>query len=151
MTLEKLKEENPTNFFLVDETILSKVNNFLNMFAPTDKIKVGDCVEYTNEMGRFYPKAHVENIFYDDDEIYICENASTHVSDGDISSSGGVWHRIPKDLKKIGTTVRSFWTWGSMGPKGNGGIYFKAEVSLWEYDINTEPHSTKNRDLKWVT
>lgn len=52
--------------------------------------------------------------------------------------SGGYWFSETDDkkFKYIGTRKKLFWTWGHDGPCGNGGVYFEAEVGVWELESN---------------
>jgi len=103
----------------------------------TDKPCDLDAVYYVNEYEREYPNAILAGDTYRDGTTTLCENGSVHVSlyDNELchSISGGAFPVInPDDLIPNGTKKRLFWTWGSCGSCGNGGIYFTAKVKNWE-------------------
>ncbi len=62
-----------------------------------------------------------------------------HISkSGVTSTSGGYFLGAPiADLKYLGFSKRMFWTFGSAGAVGNGGVYFDAPVKVFEY-VNLE-------------
>ena len=153
-TLQSLKEANPHKEHLIDDSTLTKVNKILKNLSPGEDIKPGDVVKYTDEGGRFFRKAFINNDTADH-RVYICENSSVHVflKDDDLgfSTSGGSWKYIPKDeLKKIGTTKKMFWIWGNNGATENGGIHFEADVNYWEYNVNKGKFSEENYDISYI-
>lgn len=122
---------------------VDKVNRFLDVIEASrnDKPQAGDMIQYTNRYGEYFPKAHIE--YTETEERYggnVCEHAGTYIYLNDkgngivCSSSGGAWTNIPlSELKYIGKTTRHFWFFGHCGAMANGGVYFTAEVNLWEY------------------
>ena len=103
------------------------------------KFSLLDNVEYINEYGKEYPRAVIDGDTYRNGTTVLCESGGVHVSlykdDVCHSISGGSFPTInPDNLIAKGTVQRTFWTWGSCGACGNGGLYFKATVKNWELD-----------------
>ena len=158
-TVEMLKEEN-TLFdreYGTTESDVDKVNKiieFIKNSRTKEQIQVGDVVQYTNEYGEYYPHAIITNL--DNDYAEICENGSIHTNiyKGEFchSTSGGSFsHYNIKKFTYIGTTTRTFWTFGHEGACVNGGVYFTATVNLWECNDNKEMFSTKTHDKYYLS
>lgn len=99
----------------------------------TSEILPLDSVHVTARNGVEYPNAVFLGEYYRDGRAAICQNASIHVGiyEGNIhhSVSGGSFPTIDqKALIREGCKDKQFWTWGTSGACGNGGIYFNAKV-----------------------
>lgn len=149
-SLEELKKLNPSNSDMIDENIVSKVNEIVEILEEDkDFPTVGSGIRFTSPHGDFYSEAFVDRS--DSDSLRICESASVHVSFFDrekkelcFSVSGGAFENLPKGISKNkGKTKHCFWTWGNRGACGNGGIYFNAEISSWEINLNEGKYSTE--------
>lgn len=135
-TVETLKKENYCfdNEYSITESDVMKVNKIINMIEnsrSTERVQVGDVVQYTNEYGKYYPHAMITNL---NNDAEICENGSmyTNIYNEEFchSVSGGSFsHHNINDFTYIGTTTRTFWTFGHYGACANGGVYFTANVS----------------------
>jgi hypothetical protein len=140
--IESLIRANPSFHLehLVTEHDVEKVNNHIKLIENTrsDTLpKAGDKILFTSKHGDYCPNTIIEKV--GEDEIYVCTGPTSPFimpSDDGIycSISGGPFETIQKKLLKyIGKQTAFFWLWGNCGACGNGGIYFEAEVSLWEY------------------
>ena len=76
-TLESLKEIN--NRFCGSHEMtkydVEKVNEYVKLIENSRsklESKIGDMIQYTNEYGEYFEKAHIDEI-YEDGELYICE------------------------------------------------------------------------------
>lgn len=157
-TVETLKKENYHFDYEhgITESDVMKVNKIIDAIEnsrSTERIQVGDVVQYTNEYGDYFPHAMITNI-YDDAEI--CENGNmyTNIHEGEFchSTSGGSFsHHEMKGFTYIGKTTRTFWTFGHNGACANGGVYFTATVNLWECNDNKEMFSTKTHDKYYLS
>jgi hypothetical protein len=157
-TVETLKKENYHFDYEhgITESDVMKVNKIIDAIEnsrSTERIQVGDVVQYTNEYGEYFPHAMITNI-YDDAEI--CENGNmyTNIHEGEFchSTSGGSFsHHEMKGFTYIGKTTRTFWTFGHNGACANGGVYFTATVNLWECNDNKEMFSTKTHDKYYLS
>lgn len=158
-TIESLKKENPLfdREYGTTESDVNKVNKiieFIENSRTKEQIQVGDVVQYTNEYGEYYPHAIITNL--DNDDAEICENGSMHTNiyKGEFchSTSGGSFsHYNIKKFTYIGTTTRTFWTFGHESACANGGVYFTATVNLWECNDNKEMFSTKTHDKYYLS
>jgi hypothetical protein len=90
-----------------------------------------------------YERGHLENENYFDTYGYnFCVQPSipnvglTKKGGVSYSTSGGYWvtEKDGKKFKYVGTRKKLFWTFGHNGACGNGGVYFKAEVAVWEFE-----------------
>ncbi len=55
-------------------------------------------------------------------------------TDLSFSTSGGYFLNVdPAQAKFEGYDMNQFWTWGSQGACGDGGIYFKVPVKVWSH------------------
>lgn len=66
-TVETLKKENYCfdNEYSITESDVMKVNKIINMIEnsrSTERVQVGDVVQYTNEYGKYYPHAMITNL-----------------------------------------------------------------------------------------
>lgn len=130
-TMETLKKENHLfdNEYSITESDVMKVNKIINMIEnsrSTERVQVGDVVQYTNEYGEYYPHAMITNL---NNDAEICENGSmyTNIYNEEFchSVSGGSFsHHNINDFTYIGTTTRTFWTLpvniNSININGNG-------------------------------
>ena len=163
-TKEMLIEENCgfDREFGINETDVRKVNKALTVIEATRDInnpQAGDVIQYTNKWGEYFPKAHIE---YTEAEGRcggnVCEYAGTYLSvdNGKVfcNSSGGTWTNIDlSKLKYIGKAKRHFWFFGHCGARANGGVYFTAEVNLWEYKDPEwrSKYTTKDYERYFIT
>lgn len=145
----------------VNSSDLEIVNKYIDLISMTrnkNVPQVGDMIAYTNEYGEYFPTAHIEEVHTEDNFVYICEHANSHIS-MDVNekniicnSSGGTWHDIPLDkLTYKGTQERRFWFFGHCGACADGGIDFYTKVNLWEYSENTEQYSTKTHEKYYLS
>lgn len=157
-TVETLKKENYHFDYEhgITESDVMKVNKIIDAIEnsrSTERIQVGDVVQYTNEYGEYFPHAMITNIY---DNTEICENGNmyTNIHEGEFchSTSGGSFsHYEMKGFIYIGKTTRTFWTFGHNGACANGGVYFTATVNLWECNDNKEMFSTKTHDKYYLS
>lgn len=157
-TVETLKKENYHFDYEhgITESDVMKVNKIIDAIEnsrSTERIQVGDVVQYTNEYGEYFPHAMITNIY---DNTEICENGNmyTNIHEGEFchSTSGGSFsHYEMKGFTYIGKTTRTFWTFGHNGACANGGVYFTATVNLWECNDNKEMFSTKTHDKYYLS
>lgn len=132
---------------------VNKIIDAIENSRSTERIQVGDVVQYTNEYGEYFPHAMITNIY---DNTEICENGNmyTNIHEGEFchSTSGGSFsHHEMKGFTYIGKTTRTFWTFGHNGACANGGVYFTATVNLWECNDNKEMFSTKTHDKYYLS
>ena len=157
-TVETLKKENYHFDYEhgITESDVMKVNKIIDAIEnsrSTERIQVGDVVQYTNEYGEYFPHAMITNI-YDNAEISENGNMYTNIHEGEFchSTSGGSFsHHEMKGFTYIGKTTRTFWTFGHNGACANGGVYFTATVNLWECNDNKEMFSTKTHDKYYLS
>ena len=157
-TVETLAKENPSYFGIVDETDVKIANNLIELIESTrskETPKAGDYLIYTDKYGDYHRHAHIE---YTTENRYggnVCDNGSCAFIGAKedksgiwCQGSGGPWSDVPiSEMKYVGEEEKSFWTWGSVGARANGGIYFKAKVSVWEYtDPNPEIEGYTSKD-----
>lgn len=157
-TVETLKKENYHFDYEhgITESDVMKVNKIIDAIEnsrSTERIQVGDVVQYTNEYGEYFPHAMITNIY---DNTEICENGNmyTNIHEGEFchSTSGGSFsHHEMKGFTYIGKTTRTFWTFGHNGACANGGVYFTTTVNLWECNDNKEMFSTKTHDKYYLS
>ena len=158
-TVETLKKENELfdSYYGINNSDVERVNHLIDMIEKTrsvESIQTFDAVEYTNEYGEYFPKATAT--MKEEEDIELCENAGIHLSiyDNELcgSASGGAFsHHKESEFVYKGTAVKTFWTWGNVGARANGGIYFTATVNLWECNDNKEIFSTKTRDKYYLS
>lgn len=153
-TVETLKKENYR--FGITESDVIKVNKIIAMIEnsrSTERVHLGDVIQYTDRYGKYYPCAMITNL---NDDAEVCENGSmyTNIYNGEFchSTSGGSFsHHNIDDFTYIGKTTRTFWTFGHYGACAGGGIYFTATVNLWECNDNKEMFSTKTHDRYYLS
>lgn len=149
-TLEELKALN--THYLINEEDLKKVNDLKSRIEKTtnnSRPVIGDiivCHGYDNYKNQpvTYEKGHLddENL-YSEYGLHICVVPSVPFTllsskSYSFSTSGGYWF-TEKNIKKftfIDKSIKLFKTWGHLGARANGGIYFKALVSRWDYTNN---------------
>lgn len=158
-TVETLKKENELfdSYYGINNSDVERVNHLIDMIEKTrsvESIQTFDAVEYTNKYGEYFPKATAT--MKEEEDIELCENAGIHLSiyDNELcgSASGGAFsHHKESEFVYKGTAVKTFWTWGNVGARANGGIYFTATVNLWECNDNKEIFSTKTRDKYYLS
>lgn len=156
--METLKKENYHFDYEhgITESDVMKVNKIIDAIEnsrSTERIQVGDVVQYTNEYGEYFPHAMITNIY---DNTEICENGNmyTNIHEGEFchSTSGGSFsHHEMNGFTYIGKTTNTFWTFGHNGACANGGVYFTATVNLWECNDNKEMFSTKTHDKYYLS
>lgn len=157
-TVETLKKENYhfDNEYGVTETDVAKINKIIDVIEnsrSTERIQVGDVVQYTNEYGEYFSHAMITKI---NDDAEICEHGGmyTNIYEGEFchSTSGGSFsHHEMNGFTYIGKTTNTFWTFGHNGACANGGVYFTATVNLWECNDNKEMFSTKTHDKYYLS
>lgn len=157
-TMETLKKENHLfdNEYGVTESDVMKVNKIINMIEnsrSTERVQVGDVVQYTNEYGEYFSHAIITKI---NDDAEICEHGGmyTDIHEGEFchSTSGGSFsHHKMNGFTYIGKTTNTFWTFGHNGACANGGVYFTATVNLWGCNDNKEMFSTKTHDKYYLS
>ena len=140
---------------------LEMANDYVKLIEntrSTETPKVGDRIRYTNSYGDYYPYAHIEHIYEDDNEVNICEQPYTPFIGKSLNgikcnTSGGSWANIPIDkLKYVGTEEKTFCDWGYCGACANGAVDFKANVSVWEYIAEQKyPYTTKTHERIFVS
>lgn len=114
----------------------------------TNEVLEGDRVIIKDKTGKhiFFNYGVVEKQSWHKSGFGVCENGSVHVGltqDNTLPSyfsiSGGSFFSVDtKDLKYIGECERVFWTWGSCGACGNGGIYIPCKVNCYELITDKE-------------
>lgn len=166
-TLESLKEIN--NRFCrsheMTEYDVEKANEYVELIENSRsklESKIGDMIQYTNEYGEYFEKAHIDEI-YEDGELYICERpyvpfVGVNENNNGIScsTSGGAWEYLSKEkLTYVGKSKKRFCVWGNCGACADGAVEFEAEVNVWSYTssenkfiskISGRPYTTKEFD-----
>jgi hypothetical protein len=118
----------------------NKINFFLTEYfcKPSKEPRAGDIVILRGD-NKTYKMGLLDSVR--DGEASLCTSPmGPHVyynkesKSFSLSTSGGYWLGAPieKLKKKRGKGERVFWIWGGL-PCGNGGVYFKAPVNVWEY------------------
>lgn len=135
-----------------DVTKVNKLIWLLEKDRPHNYPVPGDIVRYTSQYGEYLPKAHIKNT--DNGICTIREQAGVYVDRSTkkgifLMDSGGCVVEIPlSGLKYKGKELKSFWTFGSCGACGGGGLYFRAKVNVWEY-IHPEPYFEDYTTKDW--
>ena len=143
----------------ITDSDLALANNYVRLIESTRSNKTpkaGDRIRYTNKYGDYYECAHIE--YVEDGVVNICERPHVPFIDEDgngdgiyCSTSGGAWTNIPVDkLTYVGTEEKTFCDWGHCGACRDGAVEFKANVSVWEYNENEQPYSTKTHNKMYV-
>ena len=144
----------------ITDSDLAMANNYVRLIESTRSYKTpkaGDRIRYTNKYGDYYECAHIEYIT-ERGEVNICEQpyvsfiGKNRIGDGIYcNTSGGAWTNIPSgELVYVGTEEKTFQDWGHCGACADGTVQFKAEVSVWEYNENEQPYSTKTHNKMYV-
>lgn len=140
---------------------VQKANDFVTLIESTRSTtepKAGDILQYTDEYGEYFSKAHIEEA--DRGNGYICENAyvpfiSSRKFGISCCASGGSWHNVElADMKYVGKAKKRFCFWGSCGACADGAVEIIAEVSVWEYterNQKTPGYTTKDYDRFFVS
>lgn len=132
-------ESYDANYQLIQEDI-DKVNNLVEQIESTrspKNPKSGDRLLYTSKHGDYSPVAFIEK--NRKGELYVCIKPMVPFVETIKDSlfydvSGGPFTGMHESkLKYVGTSTYNFKTWGHNGMRANGAIYFKAEVSMWEF------------------
>ena len=139
---------------------LAMANDYVRLIESTRSSKIpkaGDIIRYTNKYGDYYEHAHIELVR--DGEVNICEQpyvpfiGKNKNEDGILcNTSGGAWTNIPVEkLTFVGMEEKTFHDWGHNGACADGTVQFKAYVSVWEYNENEQPYSTKTHNKMYVS
>ena len=143
----------------ITDSDLAMANDYVRLIESTRSNKTpkaGDRIRYTNKYGDYYGHAHIECV--EDGVANICEQPyvpfiwKNRNEDGiSCSTSGGAWTNIPVNkLTYVGTEEKTFCDWGHCHACGDGAVDFKANVSVWEYNENEQPYSTKTHNKMYV-
>ena len=143
----------------ITDSDLAMANDYVRLIESTRSIetpKTGDRIRYTNKYGDYYECAHVD--YVEDGVANICEQpyvpfiSKNRNGDGiNCSTSGGAWTNIPVNkLTYVGIEEKTFCDWGHCGACADGAVQFKAHVSVWEYNENEQPYSTKTHNKMYV-
>jgi hypothetical protein len=159
--VKRLSNENRGYAGRITEKDVQRVNDLIREIeARSQTPTAGDTIQLTTKHGDYRPSAIIESM--DDGQCSVCEcpsspfiSAYTAADGGVVEASGGPWTSLSKEeLKYIGKESRAFWVWGSNGPGANCGLYFTADVNLWEWS-DPEPlydgYSTKEYRKMYVT
>lgn len=161
-TLEQLREENQGYAFGADgitSADLQLVNSIIERIEQTrtQQPQELDGVQYTNEYGYYYPSAIIDGDTYHDGGCALCEQGSAYVSINNEqntpcgSISGGAFPRIDiNKLRYIGKQTKRFWTFSTLGAGASQGLYFSADVSLFELNNRADDmkeYTTEKYDL----
>ena len=114
----------------------------------TQDVMAGDRVIIKDKTGKeiFYSNGMVEQANYYKSGFAVCEQPSCFVSlnkentlPQHFSISGGSFRQLDTSkLKYVGECERVFWTWGSHGACGNGGVYVPCKVNCYELITDDE-------------
>jgi hypothetical protein len=127
------------------EDDVDKVNSLVERIESirlAEKPKAGDRLLYTSKYGDYSPVAFIEK--NREGELYVCIKPMvpfvwTNEDCIYYDVSGGPFAGMHESkLEYAGISSYNFKTWGHNGMRANGAVYFKAEVSVWEY-IEPEP------------
>lgn len=143
----------------ITDSDLAMANDYVRLIESTrskETPKAGDRIRYTNKYGDYYECAHIE--YVEDGVANVCGQPYVPFigvnkdKDGILcNTSGGTWTNIPVNkLTYVGTEEKTFCDWGHCHACGDGAVDFKAEVSVWEYNENEEPYSTKTHNKMYV-
>lgn len=144
----------------ITDSDLAMANNYVRLIESTRSYKTpkaGDRIRYTNKYGDYYECAHIE--YVRDGIVNVCERPyvpfiyeDTFRSGIVCSTSGGAWTNIPVDklILYVGIEEKTFCDWGHCGACADGAVEFKANVSVWEYNENEQPYSTKTHNKMYV-
>lgn len=143
----------------ITDSDLAMTNDYVRLIESTrstDTPKAGDRIRYTNKYGDYYECAHIE--YVEDGVANVCEQPYVPFigvnkdKDGILcNTSGGAWTDIPVEkLTYVGTEEKTFCDWGHDHACADGAVEFKANVSVWEYNENEQPYSTKTHNKMYV-
>ena len=143
----------------ITDSDLVMANDYVRLIEITRSSKTpkaGDRIRYTNKYGDYYEYAHIE--YVRDGIVNVCEChyvpfiGKNRIGDGIYcNTSGGAWTNIPvENLTYVGTEEKTFQDWGHDGACADGTVQFKANVSVWEYNENEQPYSTKTHNKMYV-
>ena len=143
----------------ITDSDLAMANDYVRLIESTRSNKTpkaGDRIRYTNKYGDYYGHAHIECV--EDGVANICEQPyipfiwKNRNEDGiSCSTSGGAWTNILVDkLTYVGTEEKTFCDWGHDHACADGSVEFRANVSVWEYNENEQPYSTKTHNKMYV-
>lgn len=143
----------------ITDSDLAMANDYVRLIESTRSNKTpkaGDRIRYTNKYGDYYECAHIE--YVRDGVVNICERPYVPFIGEDVngdgiycSTSGGAWTNILVDkLTYVGTEEKTFCDWGHDHACADGAVEFKANVSVWEYNENEQPYSTKTHNKMYV-
>lgn len=163
-TVEMLKEMNRSydREHGVTDGDVAWVNEYVRFIEATrsdTQPKVGDRVRHTTKYGDYYPHAQIVH----NGNRYggnVCEAGSSYIwindegNDIATSTSGGPFIDIDTSkMKYVGKELNTFWFFGHCGATANGGVYFQAEVNVWEYideELEDRVHTTKDYDRYYI-
>ena len=118
------------------EIFLNVQKIFKEKTEKSKNVKAGDILEIHSNNGYiFHKNAHIEKCSYNKTGWTYCESASAHFSpkNGGFSTSGGAWGELDtKKLEFVEQRIKTVWTWGSCGARGNGGIYIPVLVNVFK-------------------
>ena len=145
--------------YIITDSDLAMANDYVRLIErtrSTETPKAGDRIRYTNKYGDYYGHAHIECV--EDGVANICEQPyvpfiwKNRNEDGiSCSTSGGAWTNIPVEkLTYVGTEEKTFCDWGHCHACADGSVEFRANVSVWEYNENEMPYSTKTHNKMYV-
>ena len=143
----------------ITDSDLAMANDYVRLIESTRSNKTpkaGDRIRYTNKYGDYYECAHIE--YVRDGVVNICECPYVPFIGEDVngdgiycSTSGGAWTNILVDkLTYVGTEEKTFCDWGHDHACADGAVEFKANISVWEYNENEQPYSTKTHNKMYV-
>ena len=143
----------------ITDSDLAMANDYVRLIEGTRSNKTpkaGDRIRYTNKYGDYYECAHID--YVEDGVANICEQPyvpfiwKNRNEDGiSCSTSGGAWTNIPVEkLTYVGTEEKTFCDWGHCHACADGSVEFDANVSVWEYNENEQPYSTKTHNKMYV-
>lgn len=132
------------------EIFLNIQEVFKNKTEKSKKVKQGDILEIHSNNGYiFHKNAHIEKCSYNKTGWTYCESASPHfnISSESFSTSGGAWSELDiNELEYVGQRVKTVWTWGSCGARGNGGIYIPVLANVFKVQTDNKfIHFVANR------
>ncbi len=143
---------------------VDRVNRFVKLIESTreDCPCLGDIVEYTDEYGKYSHNAHIRDFNSETGRFAIY--AVPHIP---FVFQEDNWHGVhfwagggpeafveAATLTYIGKREKLFELFDHDPAHGSGGIYFKAEVNVWEYIAPEQKHpgySTKNWEQQYIS
>jgi len=151
-TLESLKPLNVPfdSEHRLEQSDVDMVNRYIKLIESTrrDKPCPGDIVEHTDEYGDYCRNAHIKT--YDGEAERFAVRIHPFVpcvyrgDDGQVAwhaTGGGMETFVDSShLTYIGKREKLFMAFGHCGVVGNGAVYFKALVNVWEYIAPGQKH-----------